>query len=203
VLHGISSRISRQENKNMFQPQVPLITLDPQFRAQRLGEIELGRLVLLTEPSGGARAGIGVRADTLSARGETAEGVLRLAFGPVRFERRGLDEPLLAIEIDYVLEAELESASARALESGDLVVSPTRPPSGLFVANAWPGTDGILDIASAIIRPCTESRRSAARVAMGWSLVERGNRQRVLLRHYAPHPAVERVLRPALSEECD
>jgi hypothetical protein len=74
----------------MYEPPVALIPTSPVFKTQRLGEVELGRLVLLRDSANaGGGAGIGLRVEALSARGELSEGVLRLSGGPTRFERRG------------------------------------------------------------------------------------------------------------------
>ena len=59
----------------MYQPQVPLVQLSPAFRTARLAEIELGHLILLRAGAGGG-AGLGMRADALSARGDLSEGLL-------------------------------------------------------------------------------------------------------------------------------
>ena len=96
----------------MYQPQVPLIAMSPGFRAVQLAEVELGRLVLLRPAADiAAAAGIGLRADALSAQGDLTVGVLRLR--PTRFERCALDDAVIAIDIDYLLEADLASAVAR------------------------------------------------------------------------------------------
>ncbi len=188
----------------MYEPPVALIPTSPVFRTQRLGEVELGRLVLLPDPadaSGGA--GIGLRVEALSARGELSEGVLRLSGGPARFERRGLGDSLIALEIDYVLEADLASAAVRAVSSGDLLVAPSRPVAAVYVASLWQGSSGLLDIASAIIRPFT-APASPVHVVLGWKLVERAHRARTLYEHVAPEPPLARSLpRRVSGEDCD
>jgi hypothetical protein len=188
----------------MYEPPVALIPTSPVFRTQRLGEIELGRLVLLRDPadaSGGA--GIGVRVEALSARGDLSEGVLRLSGGSPCFECRALDDTLIALDIDYVLEADLGSAAVRALSSGDLLVTPSRPAAAVYVASLWGGAGGLLDIASAIIRPFSASA-SPAHVVLAWKLVERDHRARTLFEHVAPEPPLARSLPRKMSgEDCD
>lgn len=187
----------------MYQPPVALIPTSPVFRTQRLGEVELGRLVLLRDSADAAGGpGIGLRAETLSARGDLSEGVLRLSGGPIRFERRGLDDTLVAIDIDYVLEADLGSAAVRALSCGDLVVTPHRPAAAVYVASLWQGAGGLLDIASAIIRPFT-APASPAHVALAWKLVERDHRTRTLFEHVAPEPLARNLPRRMSGEDCD
>lgn len=186
----------------MYQSAVPLIHLTPAFRNARLAEVELGRLILLrasADSSGGA--GVGVRADALSARGELTEGVLRLSGGPTRFERAGLAETVIAIEVDYLLEADLASAAVRAPTSGDLIVASTHPCAGVFVANLWPGTGGLLDIASAVIRPFAPGKMT--QVALSWKLVERDQRTRILLERSTPEPFTRELPRRVYSEDCD
>jgi|HubBroStandDraft_6_1064221.scaffolds.fasta_scaffold245858_2 hypothetical protein len=161
----------------MYQPQVPLIASSPEFRTARLAQIELGSLVLLRDA-----AGIGVRADALSAHGDLTEGVLRLSPGMVRFERCALDAVLVAMGISYLVEADLTSIAARAPESGDLIIAPNRSPAGLCVTGLFGDTPGLLDLASAIIRPYGAARTSL-QVACRWKLVEREQRTRVLLAH--------------------
>ena len=161
----------------MYQPPVPLIASSPAFRTARLAEIELGTLVLLREGPG-----IGMRADALSAAGELTEGVLRLSPGTVRFERCALDAVLVALDVAYLLEADLTSLGARVPDSGDLVVAANRPPAGLCVLGLFAGTPGLLDLASATIRPYIAAR-SSQQVACSWRLVEREQRTRVLLVH--------------------
>lgn len=167
----------------MYQPQIPLIEMSPGFRPRRLGEVELGRLVLLRDAAAGV--GVGMRVDTLSARGDLTEGVLRLSGAPIRFERLGLEDTVIAIEIEFILEADPASASARAPCSGDLLVSASRTATGLLVSNLWGGAEGLLDLASAVIRPYAGTSKLTHTV-LSWRLVERENRLRVLLDHRAP-----------------
>jgi hypothetical protein len=186
----------------VYQPPVALIPTSPVFKTLRLGEIELGRLVLLRDSDAGGGAGIGLRVETLSARGELSEGVLRLSGGPIRFERRGLDDTLIAIEIDYVLEADLGSTAVRALSSGDLVVAAHRPASAVYIASLWQGTGGLLDLAAAIIRPFT-APASPSHVALAWKLVERDHRTRILFEHAAAEPLARDLPRRMGGEDCD
>jgi hypothetical protein len=183
----------------VYQPQVPLIQSSPAFRTARLAEIELGNLVLLREG-----AGVGVRADTLSARGELTEGVLRLSPGAVRFERCALDAVLVALDISYLVEADLTSLALRAPDSGDLIVAPNRPPAGLYVTGLFGGTPGLLDLASAIIRPYVAAR-SSAQLALNWQLVEREQRTRVLFAHQGEvaEPARQERPRRLFGEDSD
>lgn len=185
----------------MYQPQVPLVQLSPAFRSARLAEIELGQLILLRAAAGGG-AGLGMRADALSARGDLTEGLLRLSGGPVRFERYALDDVLVAIDIEYVLEADLTSIVARAPVSGDLIIAPNRPAAAMFIANPWAGNNGLLDLASAVIRPCV-APRSATQTALGWQLSEREQRSRVLLAHEAPEALAQELPRRAFGEDSD
>ena len=103
--------------------------LAPWVKAKRLGEIELGRLVLLgNSADGSATAGIAIRADALSRAGDITEGVVRLGGGALRFERYALDESLVAIDVEYVLEPDLASATVRPARSGDLACPPPPAP---------------------------------------------------------------------------
>jgi hypothetical protein len=167
----------------MYQPPVPLIPMSPALRARRLGEVELGQLVLLRDG-----AGIGLRADTLSPRGDVAEGVLRLSGTALQFEAVDLAETVIAMEIAYLLEADAASATVRAPHSGDLVVTAGRTPSGLFVPGLWSTADGLCDIASAIIRPYPR-HEGVTPTVLGWRLVEREARSRVLFDRGAVPPA--------------
>ena len=185
----------------MYQPQVPLVQLSPAFRTARLAEIELGRLILLRAGVGGG-AGLGIRADALSARGDITEGLLRLSGGPARFERYALDDVLVAIDIEYVLEADLTSVAARTPVSGDLIVAPNRPAAGVFIANPWSGSDGLLDLASALIRPYVAAR-SAPQTALSWKLTEREQRTRVLLARETPEALAPQLPRRAFGEDSD
>jgi len=183
----------------MYQPQVPLIQSSPAFRTARLAEIELGSLVLLREP-----AGIGVRADALSARGDLTEGVLRLSPGAARFERRALDTVLVALDIAYLLEADLTSLAERSPDCGDLIVAANRPPAGLYVTGLFGGTPGLLDLGTAVIRPYMAAR-SSLQVALRWKLVEREQRSRVLFAQdiEVAEPAAREAPRRAFGEDSD
>lgn len=188
----------------MYQPSVPLIPLSPHLRARRLGEVELGRLLLLRDspdPQGGP--GIGVRADALSARGDLTEGLVRISGGPTRFERRTLEDAVIAMEIDYLVEADLPGVQLRLPQSGDLVVAANRPGAAMFIANLWPGAAGLLDLASAVIRPFGPTGRTSTQVALSWRLVEREQRTRVLFARPVPEPLMESLPRRAFAEESD
>ncbi len=193
----------------MYQPQVPLIAMSPGFRAAQLGEIELGRLVLLRPAADiGAAPGIGLRADALSAQGDLTVGVLRLR--PTRFERCALDDAMITIDLDYLLEPDLASAVARAPRSGDLVVAARRPAAaGIYVAPLWGSAGGLLDIASAVIRPFGAAPKTAAQVVLGWRLVEREQRTRTLFERVAAEqrvpaePYVQELPRRVHGEDCD
>ena len=187
----------------MYQPQVPLISMSPGFRSAQLAEIELGRLVLL-RPAGdiGSAPGLGLRADALSAQGDLTVGVLRLR--PTRFERCALDDALIAVELDYLLEADLASAVARAPSSGDLVVAARRPAAaGLYVAQLWGSAGGLLDMASAVIRPFGAAPQASAQVVLGWRLVEREQRTRTLFECMPAEPYVQELPRRVHAEDCD
>jgi len=189
----------------MYQPAVPLIQVSPTFRTQRLAEVELGRLIQLHPTSGGAGAGLAVRADALSAQGDLSEGLVRLSGGPVRFERRRLDEQVTALLIDYVLETDLLTPALRSPEPGDLLVLSGRPAAGLYLGNVWPGTAALMDMASAVLRPFAAAR-SVLQLAYGWRLVDRDHRERVLLEHAAAEPEPEEAPETPLrrrEEDCD
>jgi hypothetical protein len=189
----------------MYEPPTALIPTSPVFKTQRLGEIELGRLVLLCDSSGTAGgAALGLRVEALSARGDLSEGVLRLGGGPPRFERRALADTLIALVIDYVLEADLASAAVRDdLSSGDLVVAPNRPVASMYVASLWQGSAGLLDLASAIIRPFS-APASPAHVVFAWKLVDRDHPTRTLFEHVDAEPPLARRLPRRISgEDCD
>ena len=183
----------------MYQPQVALIQSSPAFRTARLAEIELGSLVVLREG-----AGLALRADALSARGDLTVGVLRLGPGAVRFERCALDTVLVAFDIGYLVEADLTSLAARSPDSGDLIVTANRPPAGLYVTGLFDGTAGLLDLATAVIRPFV-SARSALQLALNWKLVEREQRTRVLFAHEGEslEPARRELPRRAYGEDSD
>ncbi len=171
----------------------------PAFRSARLAEIELGTLILLRDP-----AGLGVRADALSGRADLSEGVLRLAPGMARFERCALDAVLVAIDLAYLVEADLTSLAARAPQSGDLIIAANRPPAGLYVTGLFGGTPGLLELGSALIRPFV-STRSAPQVTCGWKLVEREQRTRVLFTHEgeSAEPAYQELPRRVYGEDSD
>jgi len=159
----------------------------PGFRSRRLSEIELGRLVLLGNSRDGAA--IGIRADALSRAGDLTEGVVRLGAGQIRFERYGLDQTLMAVEVDYVLEPDLASAAVRAIEAGDLIVSPANGAVGVLVAGPWQGL-GLLDIASAVARPFTDAGTRGLPVSLAWQLVHSEERRRILFtRHPGERPS--------------
>ena len=187
----------------MYQPTVPLISMNPGFRTAQLAEIELGRLVLLRAAADIAAApGIGLRADALSAQGDLTVGVLRLR--PTRFERCALDDAVIAIDLDYLLEADLASAVARAPSSGDLVVAARRPAAaGIYLAQQWGSAGGLLDIASAVIRPFGAAPKTSAPVVLGWRLVEREQRTRTLFERMPAEPYVQELPRRIHGEDCD
>jgi len=188
----------------MYQPQVPLIAMSPGFRTVQLAEVELGRLVLLRPAADiAAAAGIGLRADALSAQGDLTVGVLRLR--PTRFERCALDDAVIAIDLDYLLEADLASAVARVPASGDLVVAARRPAAaGIYVAPLWGSAGGLLDIASAVIRPFAAAPKAAAQVVLGWRIVEREQRMRSLFERLPAEPYLQELPRRVQhGEDCD
>jgi hypothetical protein len=187
----------------MYQPQVPLVSMSPGLRTAQLAEIELGRLVLLRPAADIAAApGIGVRADALSAQGDLSVGVLRLR--PTRFERCALDDAMLAIDLDYLLEPDLASAVARVPASGDLVVAARRPAAaGIYVAQLWGSAGGLLDLASAVIRPFGAAPKASAQVVLGWRLVEREQRTRTLFERTAAEPYLHELPRRVHGEDCD
>jgi hypothetical protein len=121
---------------------------------------------------------------------------------PARFERRALDEQLITIEIDYVLEADPGAAALRPVSSGDLVLGLRRPSAAIYVAEVWRGSAGLLDLASAVIRPYTTTPE-ASRVVLGWRLVEREQRSRILFERAAPEPLAPARPRRVYSEDCD
>lgn len=165
----------------MYRPETPLIEMIPGLKTRRLSEIELGRLVLLGE-SRDATAGMGIRADALSRGGDVTEGVVRLSGGRVRFEPHELEQNVVAVDIDYVLEPDLASATARSPEAGDLLVSPAGGAVGVLVAGPWQGF-ALLDIASALARPF--AIEPARHLSLAWQLVDREERRRILFIRYA------------------
>ena len=187
----------------MYQPQVPLIRMSPAFRTVKLAAVGLGRLVLLRAAGDlPASPGLGLRADALSAQGDLTEGALRLG-DPIRFERGALEESVVAVEIDYLLEADLASVARRTPTSGDLVLAAHRPgAAGIYVANLWRGTAGVLDIASAVIRPFA-GRADTVEIVFSWKLVEREHRSRTLFERTVSEPAVQERPRRVYGEDCD
>lgn len=184
-----------------YQPQMPLIEMIPGLKARRLSEIELGRLVLLgNSPDALATAGIAMRADALSRAGDITEGVVRLGGGPLRFERHGLDETLIAIEVEYVLEPDLTSAAVRPAEAGDLIVSPAGG-AGVVITGPWQGFS-VLDIASAVARPFAQEGAAGLQVTLAWELVQREERRRIIFARDAREPRRDPVPRYA-SERSD
>jgi hypothetical protein len=173
----------------MYQPPTPLIEMIPGLRTKRLSEVELGRLVLCGDaPDTTQAAGIAIRADALSRGGDVTEGLVRLGGGRVRFERRELDQNVVAIDIQYVLEPDLTSVTVRSAEAGDLVLcAATGAGAGVLVAGPWQGL-GLLDIASALLRPFADPRASAQHVTLAWQLVHREERRRVLFAREARVP---------------
>jgi len=187
----------------MYQPAVPRIPLSPAFRAAQLAEIELGRLLLLRATSDGtAGPSLALRADALSAQGELTAGALRLR--PLRFERLAPEESVIAVEVDYLLEPDLASMSARLPASGDLLLAARRPgAAGLYVAAVFAGNGGLLDTACATIRPFGAAPRAGAQVALNWRLLERSGRARVLFERCAPEPQLQELPRRVHAEDCD
>ena len=170
----------------MSAARPPLIELRPRCRALRLAEVELGRLVLLDAP---AAAGLlAIRADALSGQAELSEGVLRLDPAQPRFEPRRLDDPLLALELEYLIEPDLASARVRPPRAGDLLLSRAHTAAGLWLRAPWGGA--LFELASATLRPFSAEATGMPRLALHWRLLERGT-GRVLFTHGAPHPGAE------------
>ena len=165
-----------------MSPRTPLIELRPRCRTLRLAEIELGRLVLLDAPRGAGL--LAIRADALSGQGELSEGVLRLG-APPRFERRRLDDPLLALELEYCIEPDLASARVRAPAAGDLVLARGAAASGLWLPAPFGGA--LLDLATTLLRPYAPEAAGPPRLALQWQLVERAQ-HRTLFRHGGADP---------------
>jgi len=182
----------------MYQPQIPLIATSPRFRSRRLAEIELGQLILLGEDEQApGSAGLGIRGDALSRRGEILEGLFRLGAGGVVFERHALDENLAALEIEYDLQADLAGAVSQAAQPGDLVVRLPAAHTALVVEGPWDGRPGLLDLASAIARAQSADAPRMRSVALSWRLVDRADRSRVLFqRATAERPPPAPVKRP-------
>jgi hypothetical protein len=185
----------------MYQPRQPLIELSPRLTARRLSEVELGQLLLLADDAAGA--GIGVRGDVLSARGDVIEGLFRLHGELVRFERRELGERVVAIELAYVLESELGSAGHRSPAPGDLLLSGASGTAGVLVAGPWPHGEGLLDLGSAVARPYEPGAQTPALVVPDWRLIEREPRGRVLFRRVAGEPVPGQRWREPSGEDCD
>jgi hypothetical protein len=178
----------------MYAPRAPRIESSPLFRAKRLSEVELGSLLLLgSAPDAAAGTALAVRADALSRRGELSEGVVRLSDAMARFERHGLDSPVIELGIEFVLEADLLSAAVRPPQPGDLLVSAAGTATGLLVGGAADADRGLLELATALVRPLADT--AGLRLALAWQLVERGDRSRVLLRRYAPPPPAAELVR--------
>jgi hypothetical protein len=185
-----------------YQQRMPLIQMLPGLKAKRLGEIELGRLVLPGNAADGtATAGIAIRADALSRAGDITEGVVRLGGGAPRFERHALNDTLVAIEVEYLLEPDLASATMRPVQTGDLVVSPAGAGVGVVITGPWQGF-GLLDLASAVVRPLAHAKPDGVRVMLAWRLVERDARSKILFARPVSEPW--RDLQPAdVSERPD
>jgi len=165
----------------MYQPRQPLIEMSPRLVTRRLSEVELGQLLLVSDRSAGS--GIGIRGDVLSQQGDVSEGLFRLQADLIRFERRELSEKVVAIELAFVLEAELGSATRRAPAWGDLLLSGASGSAGVLVAGPWPRGEGLLDLASAVARPYEPGAQAPAMIVTEWQLVDREARSRVLFRH--------------------
>lgn len=180
-----------------YQPRVPLIQMLPGLKAKRLGEIELGRLVLLgNSADGSATAGIAVRADALSRAGDITEGVVRLGGQAPRFERHALDDTLIAVEVEYLLEPDLASATARPAHGGDLVISPASGAVGVVIAGPWQGF-GLMAVETAVARPFTQAKPGGAQVLPAWRLVEREARSRILFTREVREPPRDLLPRDA------
>jgi hypothetical protein len=111
---------------------------------------------------------------------------VRLGGASPRFERHGLDETLIAIEVEYVLEPDLTSAAARPAEAGDLIVSPAGG-AGVVITGPWQGF-GVLDIASAVARPFAQEKAAGLQVTLAWELLHREGRRRVIFARDAREP---------------
>jgi hypothetical protein len=68
------------------------------------------------------------------------------------------------------------------------MVAPAGGALGVLVAGPWHGL-GLLDIASAVTRPFADPDRHGLPVCLGWQLVHREERRRILFTH---DPARER-----------
>ena len=178
-----------------YQQRVPLIQVLPGLKAKRLGEIELGGLVLLgNSADGSASAGIAIRADALSRAGDITEGVVRLGGDAPRFEPRALDDTLVAIEVEYLLEPDLASATARPARSGDLAVSSASGAVGVVIAGPWQGL-GLMAVETAVARPFAPTKSEGVQVILAWRLVEREVRSKVLFTRQVREPRRESLPR--------
>jgi hypothetical protein len=177
--------------------------MSPKLRTKRLSEVELGRLVLLGDSADESGPGIGIRGDVLSERAEIIEGVFRLYTDSVSFQRQELNKKVVAIEIDFLLEADLSSAVVRTVEVGDLVISSISAAGGVFVTGPWQGAGGLLDLASAVARPLGKEIRSGSNLVLTWQLVDRHERSKVLYRRYSRERPPERRPRHTFTEDSD
>lgn len=188
----------------MYQPQTPLIATSPRFRSRRLAEIELGQLILLGEDAEvPGSAGLGIRGDALSRRGEIIEGLFRLSGDGVVFERHALDENLTALEIEYELQADLAGSVSQVPQPGDLVVRLPGAQAALVVEGPWDGRPGMLDLASAIARPLPADAPRVRAVALSWRLVDRADRSRVLFGRAAAERAPPAPVKRPRDEDSD
>jgi hypothetical protein len=187
--------------KLMYQPRPPLIELSPRLTMRRLSEVELGRLLLAADA--GAGPGFAIRGDVLTERGDIIEGLFRLHADRIRFERRELDERVVAIETAFVLEAELDSITRRAAAVGDLLLSEVSGSAGVLVAGPWTCGEGLLDLASAVARPRAEGPAALATLVASWRLVAREERSRVIFRRYASEPRPPEPWRELPDEDGD
>jgi hypothetical protein len=188
----------------MYQPQTPLIETSPRFISRRLAEIELGQLILLDDDADGpGGAGLGIRGDALSRRGEIIEGLFRLSPGAVVFERHALDANLTALEIQYDLQADLAGPMSHSPQPGDLVVRLPGAHTSLVVEGPWDGRPGLLDLASAIARAFAADTPRTRAVALSWRLVDRQDRSRVLFQRAAPERAEPAPAKRPRAEDSD
>jgi hypothetical protein len=164
-------------------PRASLIASSPALRSRRLAEVELGGLLLLGEPRDGrGGAGLAIRADALSRAGDVTEGAVRLAGGAPRFESYALDASVIALEVGYLLEPDLQSAAVHPPEPGDLLAAAGGATvSGIVIAGAWREPYSLLDLATAMVRPLSPG--AAVRLSLSWQLVEARERSRILFRH--------------------
>jgi hypothetical protein len=167
----------------VLQPRASLIASSPALKIRRLAEVELGGLLLLGEPRDGrGGAGLAIRADALSRGGDLSEGAVRLGGGAVRFEPCALDASVIALEVEYLLEPDLQRATVRSPEAGDLLAAAgSVTVAGILIAGAWREPYSLLDLETATVRPLASG--AAARLSLGWQLVEARARGRILFRH--------------------